>query len=450
MPLNPAIVIPTYWATDPSQPGVYDHATSIDEPLPELARCLDSLDDVRGVMRTIILVVAPPNAQAAARARINAIVRDHEGLSPYVVGAPEARLIAAHIESLCPGIDGEPVSLRGYGAIRNLGLAVCAVLGYDVAVFVDDDEVTLSPDFLVDAVFGLGHLTRQDLKILAKTGHFVDADGSHLADGGKRRFWERWWSKREEFNEWMSSALAGTRICRSNYVCGGCLAIHASAFSQVPFDPWITRGEDLDYLFNLRLSGFEMWFDNKWYVRHLPPATPDEPNRFLQDIYRWLYERAKLAFCSQRQELHQVTPASLMPYPGRWISPEVEERISKTILARVVAGPGRRQSFAIWCRGIDEARSYASANAQNYARLLSFWPTAIDGLWNDEELAAKIAEIQTRRPEPVPRRGGTKSKGRDQHQGDQRRAESRPQGQDKAQTQGENRNDTTTSREEEA
>ena len=213
----------------------------------------------------------------------------------------------------------------------------------------------------------------------------------------------------------------------------------------MPFDPWITRGEDLDYLFNLRLSGFEMWFDNKWYVRHLPPATPDEPNRFLQDIYRWLYERAKLAFCSQRQELHQVTPASLMPYPGRWISPEVEERISKTILARIVAGPGRRQSFAIWCRGIDEARSYAGANAQNYARLLSFWPTAIDGLWNDEELAAKIAEIQTKRPEPAPRRGGTKSKGRGQRQG-----ESRPQGQDKAQTQGENRNDTTTSREEEA
>ena len=76
---------------DPSQPGVYDHATSIDEPLPELARCLDSLDDVRGVMRTIILVVAPPSAQAAARARINVIVRDHEGLSPYVVGAPAAR-----------------------------------------------------------------------------------------------------------------------------------------------------------------------------------------------------------------------------------------------------------------------------------------------------------------------------------------------------------------------
>ena len=450
MPLNPAVVIPTYWATDPSQPGVYDHATSIDEPLPELARCLDSLDDVRGVMRTVILVVAPPSAQAAARARINAIVRDHEGLSPYVVGAPEARLIAAHIESLCPGIGGEPVSLRGYGAIRNLGLAVCAMLGHDVAVFMDDDEVALSPDFLVDAVFGLGHLTRQDLKILAKTGHFVDAEGSHLADGGKRRFWERWWSKREEFNEWMSSALAGTRICRSNYVCGGCLAIHASAFSQVPFDPWITRGEDLDYLFNLRLSGLEMWFDNKWYVRHLPPATPDEPNRVLQDIYRWLYERAKLAFCSQRQELRQVTPASLMPYPGRWISPEVEERITKATLARIVAGPGRRQSFAIWRRGIGEARSYASANAQNYARLLSFWPTAIDGLWNDEELAAKVAEIQARCPEPVPRRGGTKSKGRDQRQGDQREGESRPQGQDKAQAQGENRKDTTTSREGEA
>ncbi|MEE1373321.1 MAG: hypothetical protein U0J93_08115, partial [Parolsenella sp.] len=91
----------------------------------------------------------------------------------------------------------------------------------------------------------------------------------------------------------------------------------------------------------------------------------------------------------------------------------------------------------------------------NYARLLSFWPTAIDGLWNDEELAAKVAEIQAKRPEPVPRRGGTKSKGRDQRQGDQRKdgqrqGEPRLQSQDGARTQGENRKDTTTSREGEA
>ena len=395
--MNPAIVIPTYWAQDPVQPGAYDHATAIDEPLPELARCLDSLDDVRGVIRTIILLVAPPAAEASARARVNAILRDHEALKPLVIGAAEARVISGRVERLCPGMNGETVSLRGYGAIRNMGLVVAAMLGHDVVVFMDDDEVALTPDFLVDAVYGLGQVTRQDLPILAKTGHFLDANDSHLADESSPQPWERWWTKRAEFNEWMRGALEGTRICRSNYACGGCMALHARAYSRVPFDPWITRGEDLDYLFNLRLLGLEMWFDGGWYVKHLPPATPDEPNRFLQDVYRWLYERAKLQAASRREDLRKVTSTSLMPYPGRWLSDEVEERISRTLLARVAFGPERRTNLRILTNGRAEAEAYAHTNAGNYLRLIGFWPRVINGLWDDCELAAVVRGVSAKK-----------------------------------------------------
>lgn len=388
--MNPAIIIPTYWAADPTQIGVYDHATALDEPLPELARCLDSLDDVRGIVRTIILVVAKPADEKAARARVNAIVRDHAYLNPVVIGSAEARFISGAIDEVCPNLTGEVVSLRGYGAIRNMGLAVAAIFGHDVAVFMDDDEVALSDSFLVDAVYGLGMLTRQDLRIYAKTGHFIDSNDSHLADESKAKFWERWWSKRAEFNTWMKAALAGTRICRSNYVCGGCLAVHAEAFSRVAFDPWITRGEDLDYLFNLRLLGLEMWFDNKWFVRHLPPASADEPNRFLQDIYRWVYERAKLAYCSQDPSLRQVTPASLMPYPGRWLLPELESRATRTALARTIAGPNRLANFKILTSWKRDTQAYASQRETSYLRMISMWPDVINGLWGDEELAAII------------------------------------------------------------
>lgn len=390
--MNPVIVIPTYWAADPTQVGVYDHATAIDEPAPELARCLDSLDDVRGVIRTVLLVVASPACEHSARARVNAIVREHPGLNPMVIGSAEARVITGRIEQICPGMAGETVSLRGYGAIRNLGLVVASMLGHDVVVFMDDDEVALSPDFLIDAVYGLGQLTRQNLKILAKTGHFIDRDGSHLASAEKRKLWERWWSKRDEFNEWMCGALAGTRITRSNYSCGGCMVVHAEAFTKVAFDPWITRGEDLDYLFNLRLMGIDMWFDSQWYVRHLPPKTPDEPNRFLQDVYRWCYERAKLDFASQRENLRQVPASSLMPYPGRWISPEVEGRIRCTALVRAIVEPDHAANFRIFTTGRREARVYAERNSQNYIRFLSFWPSIADGVWEDHELLAAVNE----------------------------------------------------------
>ena len=72
------------------------------------------------------------------------------------------------------------------------------------------------------------------------------------------------------FNEWIEKAIHGPRLSRSNYVCGGCLSIHKEAFKRVSFDAWIPRGEDLDYLLNLRMFGADMWFDNKWCLRHLP------------------------------------------------------------------------------------------------------------------------------------------------------------------------------------
>ena len=124
----------------------------------------------------------------------------------------------------------------------------------------------------------MGHETRQRLPILAKSGYFYNKAGSPLADTGKKNgITYRWWTKRIEFNRWMERALAGTRISRSNYVCGGCFAIHARAFKRVAFDPYITRGEDLDYLFNMRLLGMDVWFDNAWVVKHLPPSQVEDP-----------------------------------------------------------------------------------------------------------------------------------------------------------------------------
>ena len=159
----------------------------------------------------------------------------------------------------------------------------------------------------------------------------------------------------------MKKALSGTRISRSNYVCGGLMALHARAFTRVAFDPFITRGEDLDYLFNMRMFGYDVWFDNEWTVRHLPPESEKRSPRFMQDVYRWYYERAKLTFAAHQKELIPVTAASLMPYPGPWIS-------------------------RIWRHGIGEAKAYARQNAASYLRFQSFWPKIMDGLWRDAQL----------------------------------------------------------------
>ena len=71
--MNPAIVIPSYWTSTEERVGGYDHATPVGTPNPELARCLESLEQVRGVVRTIILLVASPESERRARAQVDAM-----------------------------------------------------------------------------------------------------------------------------------------------------------------------------------------------------------------------------------------------------------------------------------------------------------------------------------------------------------------------------------------
>lgn len=397
--MNPVIVIPSYWTSAEGQVGSYDHATPVDAPEPELARCLDSLEQVRGVMRTVVLLVAPPEAEQAARARVEEICGEHPNLTPLIVGEAEGRAVQNAVAEVAPRLSGECVSLRGYGAIRNMGLLVAAILGHDVVVFLDDDEVAVSPDFLVEAVYGLGQLTRQNLPVLAKSGYFVDGEDSYLAP--EPAPWsDRRWDKGAAFNRWMRQAQGGTRISRSNFMCGGCMAVHAEAWSRVAFDPFITRGEDLDYLFNLRLHGIDVWFDNQWRVRHLPPTTPRPANRFRQNMFRWFYEREKLAHAATRVDLAQVTPASLMPYPGPWISDELDKRVSSTALRRALATPDHGEYLAIWRSGIDQARRSAERQSRSYLSFMSWWPAIVERLWGERSLAAWIVDHGT--PMAVP------------------------------------------------
>ncbi|MCI1665879.1 MAG: glycosyltransferase family 2 protein [Atopobiaceae bacterium] len=393
--MNPVVVIPTYWCKSEGQEGAYDHATPLDKPRPELETCLSSLEGVRGVMRVVVLLVAPPACEDGARARVNAVCASHPRLNPLVIGHPEAVLVRGATSAISPGMAGETVSLRGYGAIRNMGLAVAAVLGHDVVVFMDDDEVALDPEFLVDGVYGLGRMTRQDLPILAKSGYFIDRSDSPLADESHAAWQDKAWTKRSEFNAWMRRALSSTRISRSNYVCGGCMAIHAEAFTRVAFDPWITRGEDLDYLFDLRMNGLDVWFDNAWRVRHMPPPSASAPARFLQDVYRWVYESRKLEDAGGRIGLHKVTPESLMPYPGPWIAPSVRKRISRTARARAFAEPEHGAYLDIWIHGLKEADHYADEVGTSYLSFQSFWPRLMESLWDDKALAERLLGMGT-------------------------------------------------------
>lgn len=396
--MNPVIVIPSYWdrSTRPGplgERGVYDYTTPIDKPLPELEVCLSSLEHVSGVLRVIVLVVAPQDCEEAARARVNSICRAHADLNPLVIGAREASHVERAVSRMAHHVAGETVSLRGYGAIRNMGLAVAAVLGHDVVVFLDDDEVALGEDYLTKAVWGLGSLTRQNLQVLVKSGFFIDELGSPYAEPSGA--WsEKYWSKAADFNRVMERAqTSASRITRSNHLCGGCCALHAAAFSKAPFDPYITRGEDLDYVLNVRAMGMDVWFDNEWCVQSQPPEEmAGAPSLFMQDVHRWLYEYRKLDAMNARRDLHTITPESLMPYPAPWLSSGVRRRVFRTALRRFLTGPDRLAYLRILVRGRFDADRFARSASSRYLSFAMVWPTIVAALWEDRVIASAILQ----------------------------------------------------------
>ena len=154
--MNPVIIVPTYVSARRRREGgsvlsTYDHMTPLSQP-GELPRLLRSLTGVQGVGQIVVLVVSEPSIESQAAEKVQQIASQFPQLSIAVMGAPEQALVHQRIEQLGLGKLTKEVCLTGYGAIRNFGLVVANVLGFDSVVFLDDDEVVEDPAFLRKAM----------------------------------------------------------------------------------------------------------------------------------------------------------------------------------------------------------------------------------------------------------------------------------------------------------
>ena len=328
-----------------------------------------------------ILVAAEPSIENQAASKARSIAEYFSDLSITVVGAPELALIRQRMEQLGVPVRNE-IGLSGYGAVRNLGLLVANMLDFDAAVFLDDDSVVEDEAFLEKAMYGLGKLTRRGVPILAKTGYYLNEEGSFLSNK-PTKWYDHFWQQGKAFNAWITKAMAGPRLSRSNHVCGGCLALHKEAFRRVSFDPWVARGEDLDYMLDLRMYGSDIWFDNQWVMRHLPPATPREGLRFRQDIFRWLYEYRKIEYARTQIDLLQIKPQSLQPYPGPFLESNITKRIRRTALLRSIGRPDGRGYRQAAKSATGEAAKYAETHCSKYFEFQFKWPAIMSRFEND-------------------------------------------------------------------
>lgn len=203
------------------------------------------------------------------------------------------------------------VGLEGYSKIRNMGLFIAQALGTEVAVFIDNDEVVEDPGYLEKATEYLGERWN-DGWVSGKGGFYLNPDGSILLPSQKN-WWGVFWDKTKWMNETYKRILdSKERLVPTPMLLGGNLVLHQRLFEEVPFDPFIPRGEDTDYLINASRHGFRILFDRKLRIRHLHPVRTEAYHyqELKGDIERFLYER---------QKLQEGPPLDLDPYPGHFL-----------------------------------------------------------------------------------------------------------------------------------
>ena len=143
---NIIIVIPTYWTWPSAKANgpvdaANDHPTPLDGES-TLPRLLDSLVKLEGSPFSVLLLTAVvhPYLEESAAQRVEALIR------PYRPHFPINQFAAADLQLLrerVAAVDYDPslVALRDYASVRNCQLIIPHLMGSEVVVALDDDEV---------------------------------------------------------------------------------------------------------------------------------------------------------------------------------------------------------------------------------------------------------------------------------------------------------------------
>jgi CRP-like cAMP-binding protein len=338
--MKTVMVIPTYWGRESDvewQEGdaVYDHATPLDTE-GMLARALKSLGVLkdRDFQLVVLACATAEDIEAEVEVKVRHIVgQTHPGVETFVFSHSHLRTVRGMLEEAGQEEYATLLSLRGYSNIRNVCLFVPLVMGAEVVVLIDDDEVFEDPDFMHKArEFIGGRFLGTTIDGIA--GYYLNEDGEYYDQVEKEpwmTYWDRFGSKAEAFDEIIG--VEKPRLKYTPFAFGGCMIIHRNLFRVVPFDPRITRGEDTDYVINARMFGFNFFLDNRLVISHRPPPkTHPVWQRFREDIYRLLYDRSKIVSQEKRPNMVLVEPEDFDPYPGAFLKDDLEDKILKTNL----------------------------------------------------------------------------------------------------------------------
>lgn len=360
------IVVPTYWTWEGGgvKKGdlIFDHPTPLDQE-GTLGRLLESLKKMEDGFE-LVLVVVPTN-KAIAKAvedKVKTLVKKYTKEFPIYFVGPS--LLEKVWEKL-PGSE-KFFNLKGYSPVRNATLIASYALESDVVLMLDDDEVVEDPLLLRKAVEFLGEKFKEK-EIGAKAGIYL-YPGAEFRLRKKVPWWRKpFWDNQKPMNQAFEYLMSGERIKETPLAFGGNLVTHKKILEEgIPFDPWITRGEDIDWIINLKYMGYSVVFDREMGILHLPPPSFKPAWITLrEDVKRFLYLKTKL-------KVYGLDPAHFDPYPGKFLKSDLRLRIIGTSLLLVLNELTNAKIYSAIC-GLSVMAEIFKKNIQKVKKFLRFW-----------------------------------------------------------------------------
>lgn len=383
------IVIPTYWSWAKEkgpQPGdaIYDHPTPIDTD-GTLARLLDSLKiiDYPDWDILILSVAGNPALEVQLEAKIAEIIAPFKRYFP--ISCFSANSLKRLRERLAHhGFDPELVGLNNYSSIRNCQLIVPHLMGRDVIVALDDDEIIRDKNYLHQATKFIGE-EHEDKFVAGVGGFYLDQYGSNRVPESSADTDNKFIKKLSIMNSVTETIeCQSEELVKTPFVLGGNMVFSRQMFEQVSFDPFITRGEDIDYLINARLHGYSFFIDQELTITHLPPPETKATaySKLCQDVIRFIYEQEKLEQARQHPNLQNVRPEDLDPYPGLFLREDVTQQALAALYLRRPANADHHllpQPEQV----VSDAVQYARKNVPGYFEFAAQWPELMRVLAND-------------------------------------------------------------------
>ena len=388
--MKTTMVIPSYWTREsgigPKETdAVYDHPTPLDQE-GTLKRALESIGilDEKDFELVVIAVATAEDIETRVEEKVSQIISSVPSrVRVHLLSHSHLRRVHEVMQESGGQGFSELLKLNGYSNIRNLCLFTSHIFSSEIAVLIDDDEVFEDPAFMARAREFIG----KDLEIGfvgAVAGYYLQPDG----DWHVRREKEPWmehWDKMDRMNEAFDKIIgSGPRLKETPFVFGGNMVVHKDAFTRIPFDPIVTRGEDIDFLINMKMFGYKFFLDKTLSIKHLPPSKPHPIWKQLrEDIYRFVRERAKLRDQEPVEDMVHVSVKELEPYPGAFLGDSLDDKIEKTcrLLADYYRAQGNEAAAAESLKNIEIAQDEAIPEGNAFRKLIriqKMWEQMMD------------------------------------------------------------------------